>query len=145
VATRYAIDTNILVYAFDTGAPAKQAQALGILETCSEERAIVPAQALAEAARVLLGKRRPPLPGDDVLEFFRRLVRTVHVEPLTENIVMEAVRAVEAYGLSYFDAQIWAAARRAGASMLLSEDFQDGRVIEGVRFMNPFRDGFILA
>lgn len=30
--------------------------------------------------------------------------------------------------------------RRGGAAILFSEDFQDGRELEGVRFMNPFSD-----
>lgn len=33
---------------------------------------------------------------------------------------------------------LWAAVRRAGVDLLISEDFQDGRTIEGVRIVNPF-------
>ena len=32
-----------------------------------------------------------------------------------------------------------ATARDAGVSVVLSEDFQDGREIDGVRFVNPFK------
>ncbi|GIX28693.1 MAG: hypothetical protein KatS3mg123_2574 [Burkholderiales bacterium] len=31
-----------------------------------------------------------------------------------------------------------AAAKEAGGTLLLSEDFQDGQVLDGVRFANPF-------
>ena len=33
---------------------------------------------------------------------------------------------------------LWATARRAGVLILLSEDFQDGQTIKGVRILNPF-------
>jgi predicted nucleic acid-binding protein len=46
------------------------------------------------------------------------------------------------YQLSYYDAQIWAVARLNRIPLVLSEDFSDGSVIEGVRFANPFADGF---
>jgi predicted nucleic acid-binding protein len=32
----------------------------------------------------------------------------------------------------------WAVAKQAGASLLLSEDLQHERELEGVRFRNPF-------
>jgi predicted nucleic acid-binding protein len=45
----------------------------------------------------------------------------------------------EHYRLSFWDALIWATARNAGVPVVLSEDYQDGREIEGVRFVNPFK------
>ena len=40
---------------------------------------------------------------------------------------------------------MWAAARTAGAAVLLTEDFQDGQEVEGVRFVDPFAEGFDLG
>jgi len=40
--------------------------------------------------------------------------------------------------LSFWDALIWAAAKEDGVAELYSEDFQNGREIEGLRFINPF-------
>ena len=42
--------------------------------------------------------------------------------------------------VSFWDALIWAAAREAKVGVVLSEDFQHGREIEGVVFVNPFRE-----
>jgi len=36
------------------------------------------------------------------------------------------------------DAMQWAVAKQAGATLLLSEDLQHDRELEGVRFRNPF-------
>jgi predicted nucleic acid-binding protein len=63
---------------------------------------------------------------------------------LTQHIVLEAARGVRDHQLAYYDAQIWAAARLNQTQLILSEDFQDGQILEGVRFINPFSDGFIL-
>ena len=37
---------------------------------------------------------------------------------------------------------VWAAAKLNGVANVLSEDFQDGGLIEGVRFLDPFAPGF---
>ena len=63
---------------------------------------------------------------------------------LTPLIVLEAARGVRDYSLSYFDAQLWATARLNQVPLLLSEDFQDGRLLEGVRFLNPLTAEFNL-
>jgi predicted nucleic acid-binding protein len=47
--------------------------------------------------------------------------------------------------LSFWDAQIWAAARLHRIPVVLSEDFNPGAVIEGVRFVDPFGEDFELA
>jgi predicted nucleic acid-binding protein len=49
-----------------------------------------------------------------------------------------AMRAVGDHQLSFWDAMLWATAKRSGCSLLLSEDFQDGRRLEGVLFVDPF-------
>ena len=41
-----------------------------------------------------------------------------------------------------YDAQIWAVAKLNQAPVVFSEDFSDGQVIEGVRFVNPFARDF---
>jgi predicted nucleic acid-binding protein len=50
----------------------------------------------------------------------------------------DAARAVEHDGLSFWDAMLWATAKRAGCRMLFSEDLQDGRRLGEVLFVNPF-------
>jgi predicted nucleic acid-binding protein len=52
--------------------------------------------------------------------------------------VLEALRGVVRYRLSYYDAQIWAVARLNHVPVVLSEDFSAWSEIEGVRFENPF-------
>jgi hypothetical protein len=63
------------------------------------------------------------------------------VENATLQDLAHAMRAVGEHGLSFWDALLWATVRRAGVGLLISEDFQDGRTIEGVRVINPFAPG----
>ncbi|MBM3130676.1 MAG: PIN domain-containing protein [Chloroflexi bacterium] len=61
---------------------------------------------------------------------------------MTAAIVLEATRGVRDHQFSFWDAQIWASARMNQIPLVLSEDFQDGANIEGVRFRNPFAPEF---
>jgi len=51
---------------------------------------------------------------------------------------------VRQYQFSFWDAQIWAAAKLNQVPVVLSEDFNAGAIIEGVRFVNPFAADFKL-
>ena len=56
---------------------------------------------------------------------------------LTHDI---GLKIAERYGLSVYDAMIVASALLAGCKTVLSEDMQDGQVLEGrLRIRNPFR------
>jgi predicted nucleic acid-binding protein len=54
-------------------------------------------------------------------------------------LVLAASQLEERHTLSFWDALIVEAARRAGASRLISEDLQAGRRLAGVLIDNPFR------
>jgi predicted nucleic acid-binding protein len=85
-------------------------------------------------------KLEPPLSPAQAEEQLRALTRVWPVFPVTSEVVFEAVRGVREYQFSFWDAQIWAAARLNRVSTVLSEDFNPGAVIEGVRFVNPFEN-----
>jgi predicted nucleic acid-binding protein len=44
--------------------------------------------------------------------------------------------------MAYWDAQIWASAKMNQVPVVFSEDFGEGVIIEGVRFVNPFSSNF---
>ena len=143
VTTRYLLDTNILVYVHDGAEPDKQVRAKEILARVgSEPSAALPAQALAEFASVALRKLKPPMDPSLLYVQVEALERAFPVLPLTPAVVLEAIRAVRERKLSYYDAQVWAAAKLGQIPVLLSEDFDSGAVLEGVTFLNPFTDEF---
>ena len=143
MSLRYLFDTNVLVYAVDPREPAKRDRAReAIRHAVGSGSAALPAQALSEYANVRLKKLRPsPDPGAVGREV-ERLLLAFPVLPLTGPVVLEALRGVRDHGLSYYDAQIWAIARLGQAGVVLTEDFNTGAVLEGVRFVNPLAPAF---
>ena len=55
-----------------------------------------------------------------------------------ETCLIDAMDAVADYQMAFWDAMIWATAKRAGCRLLVSEDGQDGRTLGGVSIINPF-------
>jgi predicted nucleic acid-binding protein len=45
------------------------------------------------------------------------------------------------HALSHWDSLVVAAAARAGCACILTEDLDDGAVVDGVRVEDPFRSG----
>jgi predicted nucleic acid-binding protein len=136
------IDTNLLVYIYDLSEPEKRQRAIEVLQQVRDARAgVLSAQVLSEFYNTVTRKLEPPLSPAQAEEQLRALTRVWPVFPVTSEVVFEAVRGVREYQFSFRDAQIWAAARLNRVSTVLSEDFNPGTVIEGVRFVNPFEDG----
>lgn len=140
------IDTNLLVYLYDTGSPDKAARARQVLERLEMTRSgRLSVQSLAEFLHVSTRKLDPPLTWAEALTQVSLFTRMWPIFDLTPLIVLEAARGARDHGLAYYDAQIWAAARLNQVTVVFSEDFSDGQVLEGVRFTNPFADGFRLG
>jgi predicted nucleic acid-binding protein len=57
----------------------------------------------------------------------------------TEPDLDKAIAGTQGHGLSFWDAMLWATADRIGVRYLLTEDFQNARVLGGVTFVDPFR------
>ena len=139
------IDTNVLVYASDPADPMRQDQALNVLKTLETARTgRLSTQCLSEFLHVTTRADRNFYSPAEALEQVERLLRAFPVFDLTPMIVLEAARGVCDHGLAYYDAQIWAAARLNQVPVIISEDFSDGQVLEGVRFVNPFSADFRL-
>ena len=136
------LDTNILVYVHDQNAPQKQERARQVISGLKADIVRIGAQNLAEFVNVVIKKLRPPLTAAQAYEEALLFAQSWPVFDLTPQIVLEAARGVRDHQLSYYDAQIWAAARLNQVTVIFSEDFQDGQTLDGVRFVNPFTNGF---
>ena len=139
------IDTNILVYLYDQRDPRRQElarRALEQVETLGIGRLSV--QVLAEFSSVVTRKLSPPLTPAEALDQVTLLAQVWPVLDLTTLIVLEAGRAARDHGLAYYDAQLWATAHLNQVPLILSEDFQSGQTLEGVRFVNPLKPDFDL-
>ena len=141
----FLVDTNILVYLYDQQASDKQSQTLLLLDYLAQEHlGIISTQVLAEFFWVATRKLANPLTLDEATTSVNRYLDTWIVLDVTASVIREACRGVQAYQLLYWDAQIWAVAHLHQIPVVLSEDFQNNQVIEGVRFLNPFLPTFEL-
>ena len=140
------IDTNILVYASDPMDPVRQERAIDLLQHLDLNRSgRLSAQVLAEFISVSTRSQRPLYTYAQVIRQVERLLQTFPVFDLTPLIILEAARGAHDYSLSYYDAQIWAAARLNQTRVIFSEDFQHGQILEGIQFINPFLSEFDIA
>ena len=137
MSARSFFDTNVLVYADDKAAPAKQRSALDLV---------------AEHRRAGTGV----LSLQVLQEYFVTVTRKLHVDPsiarrkvelLAEfdvaapqvSDVLAAIDLHRLHGFSFWDALVLRAAKQAGCSVLFSEDLQAAREIDGVEIVNPFQ------
>jgi predicted nucleic acid-binding protein len=135
-------DTNVLVYRFDHRFPEKQQTAAELLRRGIEEDSIrLPHQVIAEfvAAVTRPLKGQPPLLSlDEARREAEELLAQFTVVYPNEALLRTALRGSAAYGLSWFDAHLWAYAEHYGLSPLFSEDFEHDRLYGTVRVLDPF-------
>jgi predicted nucleic acid-binding protein len=132
-----AVDTNILVYAADAGAGERHQKAKNALGHIIREGALMlPLQVLGEFCRVAFKKLA--YEADQVERFVVAWSAVAQVESYRLADVRAALRASADHGLTFWDALIWAVCERNDIDLLLSEDFQDGRRLGGVTFVDPF-------
>lgn len=140
------VDTNVLVYAYDRSEPEKQRRAWEILKDLATlGNGVLSTQTLAEFFVAVTRKLPLPLSAAEAYRHLENYLQSWLVVDVTGMTVLEAARGVRDYQMNYWDAQVWATARLNQIPIVLSEDFQDGIVIEGVRFVNPFVEGFHVA
>jgi predicted nucleic acid-binding protein len=140
------VDTNVLVYAYDRATPQKQKQALAALDyLVVHSSGALSTQVLAEFFVAVTRKIPAPLSIADSYTRLEHLLLSWTVLESSGLIVLEAARGVRDYQMHFWDAQIWATARLNQISCILSEDFNTGSVIEGVRFVSPFAPDFQIS
>lgn len=125
-----AVDTNILVFAHNPSSN-RHTAACGRLEALAGTafRWAVPVPCLAEFLRVATHPRilNPPYTAKEATSNLERLFQSRSLSLLKpgqhyEQLLLEAVREVNATGNLVFDAQIVALCREHGVSRLLTED-----------------------
>lgn len=131
------VDTNVLVYAHDLDAGTRQRTAHTLLLKLAQDRTgVLSMQVLQEFYVTATRKLIKPLPKTEaraiVEDFGHWCISTSPAD------IKQAFRIEDESRISFWDALIVAAAVRAGAIRILSEDLNPGQTIEGVLIENPF-------
>jgi predicted nucleic acid-binding protein len=130
------LDTNVLVYAdyADAGPKRAKAQALVVAALATGD-AVISTQVLQEYFAV--ATRKLSVAAEAAQKKVEVLAALVAIR-IDADHVIESIKLHRLYNLSFWDALIVHAARRAGCDRLLTEDLQAGQRIEGVEIVDPF-------
>jgi predicted nucleic acid-binding protein len=126
------LDSNIVLYlASEDLAKADRAQEL------VAEGGTISVQVLHEIANV--SRRKMGLSWAETRNFLLMIRRLLEVKPITIEIHDVGISLAGRYQLSVYDSMIVSAALSVECDILLSEDLQDGLLINGrLRVLNPF-------
>jgi predicted nucleic acid-binding protein len=133
---RVTLDSNILFYTIDADAGERQERAREVVRQMARGDCFLSLQTLSEffASTTRKGK----LTAEEASAHVEDWQTLFPIVAATPGSLRLAMRAVQQHNLSFWDAMQWAVAKQAGATLLLSEDLQHDRELEGVRFRNPF-------
>ena len=130
------LDTNVLVYADDADSGAKRAKAQALLTSAlATGDAVISTQVLQEYFSV--ATRKLSVSAEAAQKRVEILSALVAVT-IDADHVIESIKLHRLYNLSFWNALILHAARRAGCDRLITEDLQGGQRIEGVEIVDPF-------
>ena len=135
---RVFVDTNVLVYLFDADNPAKQHIVQNLLSDRElRARLILSTQVLQEFYVSVTRKLATPLDPEAAFQAVQDLAAfpVIQIDP---SLILLAIQRSRKAKVSFWDALILEAALAAGATLLYSEDFQDGTAYGGLRIENPF-------
>lgn len=130
------IDTNILLYAA-SNAPEDQAKRQVARDVLKLPGIGFSAQVLQEFYAAAATKQRLKMTHDDAVAVLQSIAE-FPVWPITRDLVLEAIKIKQRFGISYWDSAIIAAARHLGCPTIYSEDLSHGQTYDGVTVVNPF-------
>lgn len=143
IAERLSLDTNILIYAFDTSEPKRQDLAIKLIEKAAQVDCLLTLQSLSEFYYATTRKKYlPQKEAHNQIEDWQAIFPIAVAKPGT---LLRAISASTKHKLPFWDAMLWSTAQDAGVDVLLSEDFNHTQMIGSVKIINPFVDKDFLA
>lgn len=132
------LDTNILIYAYDSQAEMKTEKSQQLLEELwLSKRGCLSIQVLQEFYAGATGKIH--LESEIAADIIAELSAWRIHSPEAKDI-LRAIEIRQHYQISFWDALIVNSASQSGCAILWTEDLSDGQVYEGVRVQNPFKE-----
>jgi predicted nucleic acid-binding protein len=131
------VDSNVLIYAYDADAGVKRDAAAAVLRNLWAQRSgVLSTQVLHEFYFNVTRKIAAPLSKSSARAVIDAYAPwCVNTTPAETSA---AFRIEDEARISFWDALIVAAARKAGAVRIMSEDLNAGQTIAGIQIENPF-------
>jgi predicted nucleic acid-binding protein len=133
--TRVALDSNILIYAELEPESKRGARSADLILRTARD-GVIPVQVLGEYLRFI--QRRAPAAFAEAIRQASIYQAAFLTPPTTDATINKASELARVHRMQLWDCVVCAASINAGAKVLMTEDMQDGRAIDGLRLMNPF-------
>jgi predicted nucleic acid-binding protein len=132
------VDTNVLVYVRDRTEEEKQRRAAEWIARLWDTRlGRLSTQVLQEYYVTVTAKLSPPRTREEAREDVISLTAWSPAQ-MDVRVIERAWSLEDRYSFSWWDALIVASGLVGRCAYLLSEDLQDGQVIDGMRIISPF-------
>jgi predicted nucleic acid-binding protein len=138
---RFFLDTNILVYTFDSRSPLKRARANGLVARALDTRlGIISYQVVQEFLNVATRKFPKPMHAAEAQLYLARILMPLCEVFPDSSLYSQALSICGETQFSFYDALIVASAITGDCRILWTEDLQHGRRVRNVEILNPFAD-----
>ena len=132
---RVFLDTNIFVYTQSSVEMKKREVSMGLIDNYE---CYTSTQVFNEVSNVMLKKLK--MSTEEVKQIIAAIHDNCKVGLINYDTVQKALDLKERYGYSYYDCLILASALESDCQKLLSEDMNDGQIIENkLEIVNPFK------
>ena len=137
-ASKFFLDTNIIVYTFDITAPEKQNIAQGLLESALNNGGIISYQVIQEFMNLALRKFQPVMTHKQAQDYLREVLLIICDFYPTDDFYTRSLDIHNRWRFGWYDTLIIGAALESGCDVLYSEDLQHGQKVEELSICNPF-------
>ncbi|RPI80041.1 MAG: PIN domain-containing protein [Desulfobacteraceae bacterium] len=132
------LDTNVIVYAYDSSAGEKHQLARTLLvEMWDSGAGVISTQVLQEFFVTVTRKISRPLSTSVTADIISDFL-TWEVIVNDGRDILDAIAVQQKEKISFWDALIIASAQKAGCYMLYSEDLNPGQRVNDLTIINPF-------
>lgn len=135
---KFFLDTNILVYAFDSPESLKRKTSDKLIKDAHLGKGCISFQVIQEFLNVATRKFITPLRTNDAQKYLAKILFPVCEVFPSEELYYIALEISERWKYSFYDSLIIAAALEANCSILYSEDLHDNQKIYGLNIVNPY-------
>ena len=136
---RYFLDTNIVVYSFESGTKGDIAKGL-MREALTTGIGLISYQVVQEFFNVAFRKFAQRMSTGEAEDYFRGVLRPLISVHSSESLIGSAMRLHSQHQIGWYDSFIIAAALEANCEILYSEDLQQDRRFGSLKVVDPFRN-----
>lgn len=135
-----AVDTNVLVYAFDADDPVKRGKATSLITNLvrASETVLLWQVACEFIATVRRWEAKGRVSSPDATAYTMEMLSYFPLALPVANVIPRSFDLTVRFSLSHWDSLLIAAAIEAGADTLYTEDLQAGAIYDRLTIVNPF-------